>query len=104
MASSQLVPLAAQAREFLSQVKAWNTRRAYAADCGDFAAWCGARGFAPLTATPETMTLYLSELAATPQSQHPRADMVTMCRPGCSESRVTDDATGKAATDRAGSC
>jgi integrase len=54
-----------QAREFLRRARSANTRRAYAADWRDFAAWCGGHGAAALPAAPETVTLYLAARAAT---------------------------------------
>ena len=40
-----------------------NTRRAYAADWRDFAAWCEAAGRRPLSATADAVCLYLVDLA-----------------------------------------
>lgn len=52
------------AKTYVAHAKASNTLRAYRADWNDFTAWCEARGVQPLPATPETVALYLSELAA----------------------------------------
>lgn len=45
-----------------------NTRRAYRSSWQHFVAWCEASGFAPLPATPETVALYLADLAETHKS------------------------------------
>src|SRR5579883_2797225 len=54
-----------QAKDYLRQSKAANTRRAYRADWGHFSAWCEARSRVALPAAPETLVCYLTELAAT---------------------------------------
>jgi site-specific recombinase XerD len=59
-----LAPLAAQARSFIEAAKAENTRRAYRSDWRHFEAWCRGQGLTALPATPETVTLYLTALAA----------------------------------------
>jgi integrase len=56
--------LAAQARGFIEAAKAENSRRAYRSDWRLFAAWCQRQGLVSLPATPETVTLYLTALAA----------------------------------------
>ena len=43
--------------------KAAATRRAYASDWADFAAWCAARGATPLPAHGGIVAAYLSDLA-----------------------------------------
>ncbi|MET8862637.1 tyrosine-type recombinase/integrase [Nonomuraea sp. NPDC004580] len=43
-----------------------NTSRAYQRDWESFTAWCAALGRSPLPATPETVTEYVTHLAATP--------------------------------------
>jgi len=53
----------AQAREYAQQSKADSTRRAYASDWADFAAWCQAQGRESLPAGPETVALYVTGLA-----------------------------------------
>ena len=58
-----IADLAAQARHYTNEAKAANTRRAYAADWRDFTAWCATRRLAALPAAPETVALYLTELA-----------------------------------------
>lgn len=54
-----------QAREFADSAKSANTRRAYRSDFQHFATWCSDRALSSLPATPETMALYLTDLAAT---------------------------------------
>jgi site-specific recombinase XerD len=56
--------LAGQARGFIEAAKAENSRRAYRSDWRLFDAWCGSQGLASLPATPETVTLYMTALAA----------------------------------------
>jgi site-specific recombinase XerD len=50
--------------EFIAASKAKATRTAYAADWRDFEAWCGSHGLVAIPATPETVAVYLSALAA----------------------------------------
>jgi site-specific recombinase XerD len=52
-----------QAREYIDQAKAKNTRRAYRADWADFAAWCEVTSRVALPATAETGALYLTARA-----------------------------------------
>jgi site-specific recombinase XerD len=52
-----------RAHEYADQAKASNTLRAYRADWRDFAAWCAAADRPALPATPETVALYLADLA-----------------------------------------
>ena len=63
-ADSDLVPVAERAREYADLAKAPNTLRAYRADWRDLAAWCAAHDRDPLPAAPETVALYLADLAA----------------------------------------
>jgi site-specific recombinase XerD len=48
-----------KAREYATHAKAQNTRRAYASDWSDFAAWCETRQAASLPADPATVLAYL---------------------------------------------
>lgn len=52
------------AQTYVAHAKASNTLRAYRADWQDFVTWCDAHGVQPLPALPETVALYLSDLAA----------------------------------------
>lgn len=65
LASATNARAAEQAERFLAKSKAPNTVRAYAADWKHFAGWCVDAARASLPATPETVALYLSDLAAT---------------------------------------
>ncbi len=56
--------LTEQARGFIEAAKAENTRRAYRSDWRHFEAWCRNQGLPSLPATPETITLYITALAA----------------------------------------
>lgn len=58
-----LAGLAHEAREYISQSKSANTKRAYRFAWQDFSRWCGKHGLAPLPASPETISLYVSDLA-----------------------------------------
>lgn len=59
-----LTRLAEQARRFIEGAKAQNTRRAYRSDWRHFETWCRTQGLTPLPAKPETVTLYMTALAA----------------------------------------
>jgi len=63
-ALAQRERLAQQARDFIHAAKAANTRRAYRSDWRHFELWCRGQGLASLPATPETVALYLTALAA----------------------------------------
>ena len=56
---------AESARSFLRQAKAENTVRAYHSDWRHFTVWCREHQRTVLPATPETISLYLSQLAGT---------------------------------------
>ena len=60
-----LAEIAKRASEFAHQSKAANTIRAYASDWEQFDAWCKAHGQSSLPATPETVVLYVTDLATT---------------------------------------
>jgi site-specific recombinase XerD len=53
------------AQEFAQAAKSEATRRAYASDLRDFDAWCRREKRAALPATPETVALYVTQLAQT---------------------------------------
>jgi len=66
--NTQIGPLqeiAERATEFAHQSKSANTIRAYRADWRHFEGWCKAHGQPSFPATPETVALYVSDLAAT---------------------------------------
>src|SRR5260370_41682354 len=58
-----LAAAADTARGFIEHAKAPNTLRAYRAEWRDFMTWCDVHGLVALPATPETVTLYLADLA-----------------------------------------
>src|SRR4051794_12322263 len=58
-----LAPMAEAAREYMRQAKAANTVTAYRSDWRHFAGWCEEHGRVSLPASPETVALYLSDLA-----------------------------------------
>jgi site-specific recombinase XerD len=60
-----LVRLAEEARAFIGQAKAPATLRAYRSDWRHFDAWCQVRSLTALPAAPETVALYLADLART---------------------------------------
>jgi len=61
---ARLEDLARQARGFIEAAKAQNSRRAYRSDWRHFESWCRSHGLACLPAAPETVALYLTDLAA----------------------------------------
>lgn len=56
--------LVSQAQDYIRQAKAKNTLKAYQTDWRHFQAWCAAKQLASLPAAPETVVLYLTELAS----------------------------------------
>jgi site-specific recombinase XerD len=52
-----------RARDYAPEARAANTRRAYRADWRDFTSWCEGHGRPALPAAPETVALYLTDLA-----------------------------------------
>lgn len=62
--AAELSRLGAETRVFLAASRAESTRRAYRADWEHFATWCRKHALDALPATPETVTLYLTALAA----------------------------------------
>ena len=63
-AVARLEDLARRARAFMDAAKAENSRRAYRSDWLHFEEWCRNHGLVCLPATPETVALYLTALAA----------------------------------------
>jgi site-specific recombinase XerD len=63
-AVARLEDLARRARAFMDAAKAENSRRAYRSDWRHFEEWCRNHGLVSLPATPETVALYLTALAA----------------------------------------
>jgi site-specific recombinase XerD len=54
-----------QAQEYARRSRSSNTWRAYQADWSDFAGWCERHELQPAPAAPETVVLYLTDLART---------------------------------------
>ncbi|MCD0415701.1 tyrosine-type recombinase/integrase [Rubrivivax sp. JA1024] len=61
--ATELVDPMASVRAYLAAEKSSSTRRAYASDWADFAAWCGRVGAAELPAGPIDVARYLAQLA-----------------------------------------
>jgi integrase len=55
---------AEQAHDYAQNAKADNTRRGYLSDWKDFTTWTAARGLVALPAAPETVALYITDLAS----------------------------------------
>ena len=53
-----------RARDYIKEAKSANTRRAYRSDWEHFTGWCEGHGQLALPATPATLALYISDLAA----------------------------------------
>src|SRR6266849_5283492 len=55
--------LADQTRAYVNATRADSTRRAYASDWRDFLSWCEAHHLQALPAAPESVALYITQLA-----------------------------------------
>ena len=64
-AVDRLTATAEKAKQYAERARSTNTRRAYRADWNHFAAFCDAHSLMALPAAPETLGLYLTELAET---------------------------------------
>jgi integrase len=62
---ARLQDVAEQARDYAADAKAPATKRAYTADWKHFTTWCDEHGLPALPAAPQTLILYLTELADT---------------------------------------
>jgi len=60
---ADLVALAEQTKEYISQAKSINTRKAYKTDWQDFVQWCRTKKLNPMPAKPEMIAAYLSDRA-----------------------------------------
>ena len=58
-----LQTIAEKAQAYAKKAVAENTRRAYRSDWEHFAAWCAGKGLDPMPTRPETIGLYLTDLA-----------------------------------------
>jgi integrase len=63
-ADNSLALVVDQARDYADAAQAANTRRAYRTGWNDFSAYCTAHSLDPLPATPQTIALYVTSLAA----------------------------------------
>ena len=63
--SSELAALVEEAQSYASQARSNNTIRAYRSDWRDFTAWCHGHRLVPLPAAPETVVLYIADMART---------------------------------------
>ena len=61
--SAELKALIERARHTIDDAVPVNTRRAYEGDLRRFAAWCAARGFGAMPASPATVVVYMQALA-----------------------------------------
>src|SRR6185312_1346380 len=59
-AIAELRALGQRSREYATQAKSQNTRRAYQADLNAFSGWCDERGLCALPAEVETVAAYLT--------------------------------------------
>ena len=64
--SRDLEQLIAQAHAFISHARAASTVRAYRSDWNDFTRWCNTHHLQFLPAAPETIALYITDLASRP--------------------------------------
>jgi len=64
--SRGLEQLIARANTFISRARAASTVRAYRSDWNDFTHWCQSHRLNFLPATPETIALYITDLASRP--------------------------------------
>ncbi len=64
-ALARLAQVADDARDYAAHAKAPNTLKAYRIDWADFSEWCGLHRLEFLPATPQTVALYLTDLART---------------------------------------
>src|SRR5271155_210182 len=76
-ADDPLYAAAVAANQFIRAAKAPATVRAYAADWRHFTAWCGEHGLSALPATPDTVALYLADLARADQVESAEAAVET---------------------------
>jgi site-specific recombinase XerD len=75
-----LADTAARATEYAEASSADSTRRAYAADWRDFAAFCDRHGFDALPTAPQVVALYVAQLATTHRVGTIRRRLVAITR------------------------
>ncbi|PTM58808.1 site-specific integrase [Desmospora activa] len=61
--STEFQEVLKKAKDYSRHSKAANTAKSYRADWEDFSAWCEQRNLSPLPADPQTVALYLTDLA-----------------------------------------
>jgi integrase len=90
--------LGARAAEYVAAAKAANTLRAYRSDWREFSAWAAWRQLEPLPAAPETIALYLTDLAdaAKTSTIARRLAAIAQAHRAAGFPSPTDDATVKA--------
>jgi site-specific recombinase XerD len=64
-AVDRLTATAEKAKQYAERARSINTQRAYKADWNHFAAFCDSHGLTALPVAPETLGLYLTDLAET---------------------------------------
>jgi integrase len=76
--STELAEAIGQARSYAEASKAPATRKAYATDLADFAAYCARHGYVDLPAEPAVVALYATQLAGTKALATVRRRMVAI--------------------------
>ena len=101
-ADDPLYAAAVAANQFIRAAKAPATLRAYAADWRHFTAWCAEHGLSALPATPDTVALYLADLARpeTPAEPVDAAAEHGGAGPDRSQTRARSEARPQAAEGR----
>lgn len=87
---ARLGSTAERAREFAERARAASTRRAYRHDWRHFSTWCDGHGLPALPAAPETVALYLADLAGRPEPDRPK--VATLARRLAAIARAHRDA------------
>src|SRR5688572_19856783 len=62
-ASTALGPVVAAARDYAAASKSTATRRAYRGAWAAFERWCASRGLGAMPAAPDTLAVYVADLA-----------------------------------------
>src|SRR5207245_5562239 len=94
--TTALAALAEEARVFVGAAKAPATLRAYRSDWAHFEVWCAAHGADALPAAPETVALYLTDLArvAKPSTLQRRVSSIPQAHQAAGHLSPTRDARG----------
>jgi integrase len=96
---ARLGATAERARDFAERARATSTRRAYRHDWRHFSAWCDEHGLPALPAAPETVALYLADLAGRPEPERPK--VATLARRLAAIARAHRDAGADSPVRRA---